>query len=79
MYYRCSENKGADQLRGHREADLPLCFSHMQKSGFLMTRLNFHRKEVWGHSQHAQNKLRRRLITKKKEGYVEEEEAEEEE
>ena len=22
----CSENKGADQLRGHREADLRLCF-----------------------------------------------------
>ena len=27
MYYPCSENKGADQLRGHREADLRLCFS----------------------------------------------------
>lgn len=40
---------------------------------------NRHRKEVWGHSQHAQNKIRRRAITKKKEGYVEEEEAEEEE
>ena len=26
MYYLCSENKGADQLRGHREADLRLCF-----------------------------------------------------
>ena len=24
--YLCSENKGADQLRGHREADLCLCF-----------------------------------------------------
>ena len=22
LYYLCSENKGADQLRGHREADL---------------------------------------------------------
>ena len=22
----CSENKGADQLRGHRETDLRLCF-----------------------------------------------------
>ena len=28
MYYLCSENKGADQLRGHREADLRLCFAH---------------------------------------------------
>ena len=26
MYYLCSENKGADQLRGYREADLHLCF-----------------------------------------------------
>ena len=25
-YYLCSENKGADQLRGYREADLRLCF-----------------------------------------------------
>ena len=26
LYYLCSENKGADQLRGHRKADLRLCF-----------------------------------------------------
>ena len=26
MYCLCSENKGADQLRGYREADLRLCF-----------------------------------------------------
>ena len=26
LYYTCSENKGADQLRGYREADLRLCF-----------------------------------------------------
>ena len=26
LYYLCSENKGADQLRGYREADLRLCF-----------------------------------------------------
>ena len=26
LYYQCSENKGADQLRGYREADLHLCF-----------------------------------------------------
>ena len=26
MYYPCSENKDADQLRGNREADLRLCF-----------------------------------------------------
>ena len=26
LYYLCSENKGAHQLRGYREADLRLCF-----------------------------------------------------
>ena len=26
LYQLCSENKGADQLRGYREADLGLCF-----------------------------------------------------
>ena len=26
LYYLFSENKGADQLRGYREADLHLCF-----------------------------------------------------
>ena len=26
LYYLCSENKGDDQLRGYREADLRLCF-----------------------------------------------------
>ena len=34
LYYPCSENKDADQLRGNREADLHLCFRNMQKSGF---------------------------------------------
>ena len=26
LYYLCNKNKGADQLRGNREADLRLCF-----------------------------------------------------
>ena len=26
LYYPCRENKGADQLRGNREADQGLCF-----------------------------------------------------
>ena len=26
VYYPCSKNKGADQLRSYREADLHLCF-----------------------------------------------------
>ena len=39
VYYPCSENKGADQLRGHREADLHLCF-RICKTLFSKT-LNF--------------------------------------
>ena len=30
----CSENKGADQLRGYREADLRLCFRICKKLVF---------------------------------------------
>ena len=30
----CRENKGADQLRGHREADLRLCFRISKKPVF---------------------------------------------
>ena len=39
LHYLCSENKGADQFRGHREADLRLCFRICKKAGFLMTEL----------------------------------------
>ena len=39
MYYPSSENKGADQLRGYREADLHFLFSPMQIVGFLIRRL----------------------------------------
>ena len=28
LYYPCSENKGADQLRGYREADLRFVFAY---------------------------------------------------
>ena len=34
LYYLCSENKGADQLPGYREADLPLCFRICKKPVF---------------------------------------------
>ena len=34
LYYPCSENKGADQLRGYREADLRLCFRICNKPVF---------------------------------------------
>ena len=35
LYFLCSENKGADQLRGYREADLRLCFRICKKPVFL--------------------------------------------
>ena len=34
LYYPCSENKGADQLRGYHEADLRLCFRICKKPVF---------------------------------------------
>ena len=34
MYYQCSENKGADQHYGYREADLSLCFRICKKAVF---------------------------------------------
>ena len=34
FYYLFSENKGADQLRGYREADLRLCFRICKKPVF---------------------------------------------
>ena len=37
LYYPCSENKGADQLRGDREADLRLCFRIYKDPVFFMT------------------------------------------
>ena len=47
LYYPCSENKGADQLRGYREADSAPLFSHMQIVGFLTRRLILYRRECW--------------------------------
>ena len=35
LYCLCSENKGADQLCGYREADLRLCFRICQKATFV--------------------------------------------
>ena len=34
LYYLCSENIGADQLRSYREADLRLCFRICKKLVF---------------------------------------------
>ena len=34
LYYLCSENKGADQLRSYCAADLRLCFRICKKPAF---------------------------------------------
>ena len=36
LNYSCSENKGADQLRVYREADLRLCFRICKKPVFSL-------------------------------------------
>ena len=41
LYYLCSENKGADQLRGDREADLRLCFRICKKPVFSRRGSNY--------------------------------------
>ena len=56
MYYPCSENKGADQLRGYSKADLRLCFRICKKNASdtkvvvqpqkMATGLRFRIKEV---------------------------------
>ena len=43
MYYPCSENKDADQLRGYREADLRLCFRPCKLLVFSRTGSNINR------------------------------------
>ena len=37
LHYACGENKGSDQHRGNREADLRLCFRTCKKAGLLIT------------------------------------------
>ena len=46
LHYLCSENKGADQLHGYREADLRLCFGICEMLGFLMTRLIYFPEKI---------------------------------
>ena len=41
LYYPYSENKGADQLRGYREADLRLCFRICKKPVFSRRGSNY--------------------------------------
>ena len=40
LYYLCSENKGADQLRGYREADRLFVFAY-EKSWFSHNEAQF--------------------------------------
>ena len=47
MYYPCSENKDADQLRGYREADLRLCFRPRKLLVFSHTGSFHFRISVW--------------------------------
>ena len=47
MYYPYSENKGADQLRGYREADLRLCFRLWKKTVFSWRGLNQNGDQVF--------------------------------
>ena len=42
MYYPCSENKGADQLRSNCEADLGLCFCIHKHPVFSRCSSNLH-------------------------------------
>ena len=57
MYYPSSENKGADQLRGYREADLRLCFRlcrllvFPRGGSFLFISLN--KLPITFHQQHS--------------------------
>ena len=46
LYHLCSENKGADQLCGDREADLRLCFRKCKKPVFLRRGSN-NVKQCW--------------------------------
>ena len=55
MYYPSSENKGADQLRGYREADLRLCFRLCRLLVFPRGGSNDKRK-IEGHTTDAVDK-----------------------
>ena len=59
MYYPFSENKGDDQLRGYREADLRLCFRIYAHCWFfhvvahIMSSLNFSQKHDYSFTTDA--------------------------
>ena len=47
LYYLCSQNKVTDQLRGHREADLRLCFRIFKKKQFSHDAAQFEKMIDW--------------------------------
>ena len=47
LYYMCSENKGADQLRGYREADQRLCFRYTYSTAKLICIFVFAYAKNW--------------------------------
>ena len=65
LYYLCSENKGADQLRGYREADLRLCFRICQNPVFSLCGSNMDVCLVWsepsGSKQMLESNIYRRI------------------
>ena len=62
MYYPCSENKGADQLRGYREADLRLCFRICRLLVFPRDGSNFFFRAKAGVGDGADKNMEGRLI-----------------
>ena len=63
LYYLCSENKGADQLRGYREADLRLCFRYICKMlgfscrGSFASRFVASNRHVYHNSSKTDNRI----------------------
>ena len=82
MYYPCSENKGADQLRGYREADGVFVFAYAKSlfshdaaqiihHGFLLNepgwmRMLFAYAKNWNHLIAAQTILKTIKIARNK-------------
>ena len=63
VYYPCSENKGAYQIRGYREADLRLCFRIGKKSGFLMTLLIYGHVKIFNTYDEELNKTKISILS----------------
>ena len=64
MHYACSENKGADQLRGYREADLRLCFRICKKPVFSRRGSNGRKHQMTAFSTTYGQRTRKMSIQK---------------